>query len=169
MSFSSASCLAMERLACFFPERLNRVTMLVGASLLLFNAGCGGSDGPERIAVVGTVTLDGSPMSFGSIRFIPKKEEAGPGAMARIIGGEFAFTADDGPVVANHRVEIEATDHQNFAIDDEAAFAAQTQKTGKSPLAINPVPANYNRQSTLTATVTNSNSQSFTFDLKSEP
>jgi hypothetical protein len=75
---------------------------------------------------------------------------------------------DDGPVVASHRVEIEATDFQNFDIDNEAAFAEQAQKTGKSPLASNPVPFTYNHASTLTARVTDANDQSFRFDLKSQ-
>jgi hypothetical protein len=75
---------------------------------------------------------------------------------------------DDGPVVASHRVEIEATDFQNFDIDNEAAFAAQVQKTGTSPLGRNPVPAIYNHASTLTAMVPETNDQSFQFDLKSQ-
>ena len=35
----------------------------------------------------------------------------------------------DGAVIANHRVEIEATDDQGFSIDDEAAFAAEVEKS----------------------------------------
>lgn len=168
MNSSLVSCSGQEqsRSACI--ERLDWLTLLIGASLLLFlNAGCGGSEGPQRIAVAGTVTLDGTPMSFGLIRFNPKDDISGPGAMAQIVGGEFMFNTENGPVVGNHRIEIEATDFQSFEIDDETAFALQMQTTGMSPLANNPVPAIYNTASTLTATVTESDDQKFPFDLKS--
>ena len=71
-------------------------------------------------------------------------------------------------MIANHRVEIEATEFQDFAIDDEAAFAAAAEATGVSPVAVNPVPAIYNSRSTLTASVTDADGQSFAFDLKTE-
>lgn len=74
---------------------------------------------------------------------------------------------DSGPVVGNHRIEIEATDFQGFEIDNEAAFASQMQATGMSPVARNPVPAIYDRASMLMATVTDSDGQRFVFELKS--
>ena len=161
---------AGEQLSGFLIARLDWMTLLVGALTLLFlNVGCGDNSGPERIAVSGLVQLDGAPMSGGLIRFVPKNDRVGPGAMAQIVDGEFAFTVVDGPVPGNHRVEIESTGHLGFEIDDESAFAAQMQKTGRSPLAKNPVPAIYNTASTLTATVTNSDQPELRFDLKSRP
>ena len=145
------------------------LSVLAGATgfLILF-AGCGGSDGPIRVPIAGTVTLDDSPLLTGVIRFVPTGEDGGPAASTRIVGGEFKFSADDGPVIASHRVEIEATEYQEFAIDDEAAFAVMHEETGISPLATNPVPSIYNSQSTLTANVSDSHDQPFTFNLKSE-
>lgn len=168
MNSSPVSGSGQEQLCSSCIERLDWLRLLIGASLLLFlNAGCGGNDGPQRIAVSGTVTLDGTPMSFGLIRFIPRDEKAGPGAMAQIVGGEYKFDTENGPVVGTHRIEIEATDFQSFEIDDETAFALQMQTTGMSPLANNPVPAIYNTSSALTAAVTESGDQKFPFDLKS--
>lgn len=120
------------------------------------------------MAVSGTVTLNDLPLGLGVIRFIPENH-SGPAASTEIVGGEFVFTSDDGPVIGTHRVEIEATGYQRFDIDDEVAFAASMMRTGKSPLATNPVPANYNRASTLKAEVTPSETQRFQFDLKTAP
>jgi hypothetical protein len=142
--------------------------MIIVAALLILISGCSSDEGPVRFATTGTVQLDGIPMSSGVIRFVPAEGNGGPAAVAKIIGGEFDFTSADGPIAGPHRVEIEATDHQNFAIDDESAFAAQMQKTGRSPLANNPVPAIYNSASTLTATVENRPDQTFDFDLKTK-
>lgn len=82
--------------------------------------------------------------------------------------GEFEFSSDNGPVIANHRVEIEATEFQGFAIDDEAAFAAAAEATGESPVAVNPVPAIYNSQTILTTIVKDMDGQSFMFGFKTE-
>ncbi len=150
-------------------EQLDWLSVLTGAAgfLILF-AGCGGSDGPIRVPITGTVTLDDSPLLAGVIRFVPTGEVCGPAASTSIVGGEFRFTADDGPVIASHRVEIEATEFQEFAIDDEAAFAAKHEETGMSPLAANTIPSIYNSRSTLAVNVSDSQDQLFTFNLKSE-
>ena len=121
------------------------------------------------MAVTGTVTLDDLPLIAGQIRLIPKEPSAGPGAMAEIAGGIFVFTEQTGPVVGEHRVEIEESGFQGFAIDDEAAFAATMTKSGKSPIAKNPIPPVYNSDSKLTATIGDLEQQELKFDLKSTP
>lgn len=142
--------------------------LLVTLSLLCLAIGCGGPDGPVRVAVSGQVTLDGAPLTSGVIRFIPQTEAAGPAASLSIVGGQFTSTAADGPVIGTHRVEIEAVDHQGFAIDDEAAFSARVEQTGQSPLACNPIPVIYNSASTLTATVTEADNPTFQFALSTQ-
>ncbi|MEJ7637794.1 MAG: hypothetical protein WKF75_07350 [Singulisphaera sp.] len=48
-------------------------SLLVPLGLL----GCGtGSDGLDRQAVTGSVTLDGAPLETGMIRFLPQSAEA---------------------------------------------------------------------------------------------
>jgi hypothetical protein len=89
--------------------------------------------------------------------------------MAEIVDGKFSLEENDGPVPGLHRVEIEATEHLSFEIDNEAEYAVAVQKTGRSPVALNPVPAIYNRNSTLTANVADTDEQVFPFDLKSKP
>ena len=100
---------------------------------------------------------------------VPQAQTNGPGVMAEIIDGKFSLEEELGPVPGLHRVEIEATQHLSFEIDNEAAFAAAVQKTGRSPVAINPIPADYNTRSTLTANIADVGDQVFPFDLKSRP
>lgn len=133
--------------------------------LLFFTMGCSGSHQPERIAVKGTVTLDGIPLGLGLIRLIPTSPSGGPGAMTTIVGGDFEFSDENGPVAGVHRVEIEATDHQIFDIDDEAAFAAEMAKSGKSPVSDNPVPPCYNTASKLTTTINGPQTAPLVFEL----
>jgi hypothetical protein len=132
--------------------RQHRVGLLLAGVALSATLGCGGTDGPDRVAVTGTVLLDGQPLSSGVIRFIPTGETHGPAAAATITNGRYETTSEQGPVPGTHRVEIEATGYYGFAIDDEAAYVAQVEKNG-GRFPANPVPEIYNRRSTLTAEV----------------
>ena len=169
MSSDPRCCKLLKKLSRLIIGRLEWVSNLMAVTLFsTLTVGCGVAEGPFRVPVSGTVELDDSPLLTGVIRFIPIGEQGGPAASARIIGGEFEFSSEDGPVIANHRVEIEATEFLEFAIDDETAFAAEFEQTGMSPLANNPIPAIYNIQSNLTASVSDTRDQSFTFNLKTE-
>jgi len=73
--------------------------------------GCGGGTRPDRVPVSGRVTIDGEPLTFGSIRFIAE----GPGrpAMTKIdANGRFDFGAE-GVVVGKNRVEVMADEQLN--------------------------------------------------------
>jgi hypothetical protein len=134
--------------------------------LVAFAAGCGGdSGGPERVPVSGTVTLGGQPLPSGLIRFIPDGATTGPASAAVIEQGRYELSDDDGPVPGHHRVEIEATNYLEFAIDDEQAYAAAVT-AGQTPLASNPVPMIYNRQSTLTAEVSPEVERTYDYNLQ---
>jgi hypothetical protein len=115
--------------------------------LPLVAAGCGES-GPPRAPIAGRVTIGGAPLAAGRILFLPQAPTEGPAASAMVVDGEYNLTESDGPVVGSHRVEVEADLPLGFALDDEAAFA---KAKGKLPR--QPIPAKYNRQSTLTADV----------------
>ena len=147
----------------------NWLALFAGTMLITMQfTGCETADGPVRISVSGKVTLDQAPLRTGVIRFIPVDEIGGPAASTKVVDGEFEFSSQNGPLIANHRVEIEATDFHGFAIDDEAAFAAAAERSRKSPVAVNPVPIIYIYRSTLTASVTDADGQTFAFDLKTE-
>jgi hypothetical protein len=141
----------------------------ISVPILLAMIGCSSGDPLNRQAVAGHVSVDGVPLSHGLIRFVPEGTATGPGAMAEILDGQFCFTKDSGPIPGTHRIEIEATQFHGFAIDNEAAYAVAVMQTGRAPLGRNPIPAAYNRHSTLTAFVQDSSDQSFSFDLRSKP
>lgn len=145
------------------------VSLMTIALVTTLSAGCGSESPLNRKAISGHVNVDGVPLAHGVIRLVPQATTSGPGVMAEIIDGKFSLDEESGPVPGVHRVEIEATQHLNFEIDNEAAFAAAVQKTGRSPVAINPIPAIYNRNSTLTADVADVEDQLFPFELKSRP
>jgi hypothetical protein len=77
--------------------------------LLVAVAGCGGNDGPRRVAVTGTVTRDGAAVEVGSVAILPDEGQSGPGAIAAVgavEGGEFEFDSSDGPAPGPHVVII---------------------------------------------------------------
>jgi hypothetical protein len=122
-----------------------RFVMLAAVSLLAL--GCG-ETGPARAPVAGKVTVDGKPLAAGRVLFTPQAPNHGPTTSARIANGEYKLPKEEGPVVGQNRVEVEADLNIGFALDDEAAFA----KRGK-PLPPNPIPPAFNRDSTLSLEV----------------
>jgi hypothetical protein len=142
------------------------ITGLLPAILL---TGCGGDSGPRRFAVDGTVQVNGQPLPAGVVRFVPEAGVEGPAASAVVKDGKFSLDADTGPVAGQHRIEIEATDYQSFAIDDEAGYAAAKTQSGIQPVLRNPIPANYNSQSTLTETIKEDGPNTFTFKVEAAP
>jgi len=80
-------------------------TMLVGS------LGCGRDDG--RLAIRGSVKLDGQPLEQGSISFASvaagsKSTTGGP-----ITNGEYSISAEDGLEAGAYRVTISAADTSN--------------------------------------------------------
>lgn len=139
--------------------------VMLSVATLTFLSGCGGSDGPVRAAVEGSVSLNGKKLAAGVVRFVPSDEKSGPAAVAMIKDGQFELDRKAGPVVGAHRVEIEATDYYGFAIDDEKAFTAAFKETKGKPLPPNPIPPIYNISSTLTADVKADEKNTFDFPL----
>ena len=60
----------------------------------------------ERAAVSGRVRLNGEPLRWGTITFIPQGSPNLPAAFARVSGGQFALSAEDGPVLGVHEVVV---------------------------------------------------------------
>ena len=86
------------------------VIMLVVLVVPLALVGCG--DGrPERLEVSGQVLIDGKPLTYGSVRFVPKGARASSGRLDE--NGRFTLTcfgAEDGVVPGVHRVEVNAAE-----------------------------------------------------------
>ena len=75
---------------------------IVAISLACLTTGCAEKSKWDRIAVKGTVTLDGKPFN-GGLCLRPQRGVVGPTVSAQSEDGEFRFTTKDGPVVGNHR------------------------------------------------------------------
>lgn len=127
--------------------------------------GRGGKDAPARAAVSGNVTLNGVPLEEGVIRFVPIKETPGPKTSLTIQQGAFKSDAITGPVVGTHRIEIESTDTGGYAIDDETAIQRLKAQNIKR-IIVTKIPAIYNQDSRLTASVTLDGPNELTFNLE---
>lgn len=132
--------------------------------------GCGGSstDSLSRAAVAGKVTLDGINLKQGVIRFVPTGDTTGPKVSVAIEDGRFSATAESGPVIGGHRIEIQSTDNGGYAMDDEQALE-RLRAQGKRPIEVVKVPAIYNSSSTLHAAVTVDGPNEYDFALSSKP
>ena len=117
-SLNAALAMAKSRMFC--------VACLVGLSV-----GCGGKTDPfDRIPVAGTVTIDGAPLSRGTIRFIPEESTPGPKVALPVVDGSFRGDRTVGPVAGRHRVEVEPDESDEFPHDGEEVLE-QLAKEGK--------------------------------------
>jgi hypothetical protein len=121
-------------------------TLLLASAFALTSliAGCGDS-GLQRAAVHGRVTIADQPLASGQILFMPVAPNSGPVVSAAIVNGEYKINESQGPVVGRNRVEVRGDRPLGFPVDDEQAFAQR----GGAPLPPDPVPAEFNENSTL--------------------
>lgn len=68
--------------------------------------GCGGTDGPTRIALSGKVTQADQPVRQGSISLVPAAGHRGVAANTAIKDGHYQFTREDGPGPGAYQVTI---------------------------------------------------------------
>ncbi len=137
------------------------VTALAALTVL---GGCG-TKGPSRVAVSGTVSIDGRNLSKGVITFIPTDDTTGPKASAEIADGRYEIDEETGPVVGSLRVEIVETPSLGFELDDPEAFNAHATR---GPLPHNHIPPQFNRDSTLVRETTLAGPNAFNFDLRTQ-
>jgi hypothetical protein len=127
------------------------------ASLCIVGMGC--SDAPLRLPVTGEVRLDGAPLETGALLMTPTK--SGPVAGCDIQGGRFEMSEDRGPGPGEYRVEITA-----YRPTGKKVYDSDFNVSTETLVAI--VPARYNTQSELTATVRADGANHFNFDLHSK-
>lgn len=97
-----ASISNSDRFLCARSARWRRALplwLLLGAIV-----GCGGSSGPAREAVYGTVKREGQPIDRGNIKFT--SDVGGVVVATRIVDGKYRFTRNTGPVPGKTKVEI---------------------------------------------------------------
>jgi hypothetical protein len=84
-----------------------RSLVCIAALALVTAAGCGG---PKLGQVTGTVTVDGTPVTSGTIMFVPDDGKVSVGSIGT--DGRFTlttFSPDDGAMVGAHKVTIHST------------------------------------------------------------
>lgn len=113
--------------------------------VVLLLIGCS-EPGIPRAPIQGQVTVAGKPLAAGRILFIPVSPAEGTSTSAAIVDGRYEIAEQDGPVVGKNRVEVEAD--LGVALDDEQAIA---KLGGRLPP--QPIPPQFNRQSTLVAEI----------------
>ena len=121
-------------------------------------------DGLPREAVNGTVTLDGQPLVEGTIQFAPADPtKNGVGGGAAIKSGHFSIAREYGLVPGSYNVSISAPDRGGGAGKPQAPGAG-----GRSALAKELIPAEYNAKSTLKVEITKGgpNTPAFTLATK---
>lgn len=139
-------------------------TCVILLSLVVFVVGCGSEPDPrgERVGVSGTVTLDGVPLASGTIRLISDQGNGSLKATAQITDGAFALDAQNGPLTGTVRVEVTPPEPEL----EQFEKLRDGEESGFTPIYI---PARYNLESELTATIEPGVAeQQLTFDLKTK-
>ncbi len=133
-------------------------------TLLAALPSCGGSSSHPRAAASGNVTLDGAPLATGAIRFVPVEDTPGQITSVQVVDGLFEVSAEHGPTVGTHRIEIESTDTGGLAMDDEDAMD-RLRSEGTKRVQVVKVPPRYNKSSDLRETVVKDGPNEFSFEL----
>ena len=120
--------------------------LIVG--LLLCCCGCGRSEGLQRAAVDGKVTLDGVAISVGTIAFYPTEGLKGPATGGAIKDGQYSIAAGKGPIVGRNRVEIHASKKTGRKVQ-----APMSDPGVMTDEIIEAIPDRYNTKSNLVAEI----------------
>jgi hypothetical protein len=89
------------------PTVLSIATLILALGL----AGCSGTGSPldDLVAVTGTITIDGQPLSHGTVAFSPVDQEGGHVATGEIKDGKFTMVtsaSSPGVVYGDYKVRI---------------------------------------------------------------
>ena len=136
---------------------------------LLIMIGCSGgdaTDGKPRVAISGAVTLDGSPLSQGSIIFVPKDPAKAEAAMGKVVDGKYAFDRAEGPLPGAYLVQINAVEGESEPVSAAEALENAEKPTKSAPK--NKVAAKFNLKSELTAEVKADGPTTFDFAVTSK-
>jgi hypothetical protein len=150
-----------------FPTASGRFVSLAAASCVFAFAGCGGVStdysGLGLVQVSGAVTLDGKPLSGAAVYFEPTDKSVSRSYATTDASGNYVLEFDSktkGVTAGEKIVRIEGKGLGGEEVVEADGEGASASKPADS------VPACYNAESKLKATVTGS--QTMNFDLKSD-
>jgi hypothetical protein len=138
---------------------------LAGALLVIAGGfGCSSGDNLDRQPISGTITLDGTPLATGTIRFDPASAESGTQVAGSIQSGKYSIPRSEGPVPGSYKVQI-------TSVEAPKGFEPPAGKMPGEvimPKAKELVPDKYNIKSDLTATIKSGQSEAINFTLTSK-
>lgn len=126
---------------------------------VLVGCGSGEYSGERRFPITGKVTVDGQPMEFGVISFLPQGE-GGRVTGSPIKDGSYAIEEPMGPTAGKYRVNINWNKPTGRRVKD--AYGEEIMDEYKEGL-----PAKYHKESELSAEVSAKQTE-FNFELKTE-
>ncbi len=119
------------------------LVILLGGTVAV--CGCRSAREPGQ-EVRGTVTLDGKPLSSGSVVLVPAQGTRGPKCYALVQQGRFHIPASRGPFPGTYRVEVYSAVQLRVPLPE--VEQAQPDPPGEPPVA-----PRFNTQSQLTVTI----------------
>jgi hypothetical protein len=133
-------------------KRKRSCVALVLGGILGTALGCA-RDVSNRAVVKGTIMIDGAPLPTGSIDFIPMDKRGQPGGAA-IEKGHYEISADKGLFAGDYKVQVQAQRPTGKKVwDGMGDERAPASKKNYVNVMESYIPAKYNNQSTLTATI----------------
>jgi hypothetical protein len=129
---------------------------------MLLAIGCTSGDSQGRKAVQGEVTLDGTALATGAIRFEPQDPKVGTPSGAVISKGRYEIPPAQGLVPGIYRVYLTAVE---ASADNRTADEIMNNP---GPPRKELIPAKYNRQSQLTVEIKAEGANRFDFPLKTK-
>lgn len=139
-----------------------RPLFLCTLAMVALSLGCTGSS--EYVEVTGKVTLDGAPVTDALISFTPRdREDGGQNAIGRTdSSGTYSMntSTNKGVKPGNYQVKITTIPPEGESADPEAAASSSSDayaNAARGPSStskfVDPIPAQYNSQTTLTLQV----------------
>jgi hypothetical protein len=132
--------------------KLRAIFCAWAAAVCLGLGGCGQS----RQSVHGSVTIDGTPMDLGMITFVPE-DTSQTSVGGKISDGKFSLDATRGPLPGKYRVEIRWAKKTGRKVPNGDGGMQDETAEG--------LPAKYNTDTELTATIGSWGSNSVDFNL----
>jgi hypothetical protein len=138
------------------------LSFLAVLAVVAASAGCGTSDGLNRKAISGKVTVDGAPVPNGAIGFEPIGG-SGIGSGAPIIKGEYRIESKDGLPPGKYRVTLQGDDGTKFGVS-EGKMPGDEEMPPIKQL----VPPDWNKGGEHNIEVKDGGPYEFNFDVKSK-
>lgn len=137
------------------PRAATRQMVVLLALACVLAAGCGRGSKLRRLPLAGSVTFAGQPVEDGLIEFIPVEATPGPSFGGMVKAGRYDVpAAQGGHEAGTYRVQITSSRVSAKTLTVNTQVFRPDGAEMEVPVMENLIPAKYNVQSTLRATIT---------------